>query len=95
MILSRPENPSSEKLQREQIQQLISKTAKHTNHSYKKAITRYSVSRIKSREEKLFKRLADEWSVERFKEARRAFWGMNQFQQRDFIEKMELHFDGR
>jgi len=88
-------NPSSEFIDPQAIQQLVSKTAKHTNHDYKKAITRYSVSRIKSREEKLFKRLADEWSVERFKGARRAFWGMNQFQQRDFIEKMELHFDGR
>ena len=88
-------NQSSEYIDPQEIQQLISKTAKHTNHSYKKAITRYSVSRIKSREEKLFKRLAQEWSVDRFKEARKAFWGMNQFQQRDFIEKMELHFARR
>ena len=88
-------NQSSEYIDPQEIQQLISKTARHTKHPYKQAIARYSVSRIKSREEKLFKRLADEWSVERFKEARQAFWGMNQFQQRDFIEKMELHFAGR
>ena len=87
-------NQSSEYIDPQEIQQLIAKTARHTKHHYKQAVARYSVSRIKSREEKLFKRLAEEWSVERFKAARQAFWGMNQFQQRDFIEKMELHFDG-
>jgi predicted HicB family RNase H-like nuclease len=88
-------NQSSEYIDPQEIQQLISKTARHTKHHYKQAIARYSVSPIKSREEKLFKRLAKEWSADRFKAARQAFWGMNQFQQRDFIEKMELHFDGR
>jgi len=40
MILSTPKNPSSEKLQKERIQQLIGRVAKRAKHPYRQAIER-------------------------------------------------------
>ena len=95
MILQPPKNPSSEKLQREQIQQLISKTVKHTNFKYRCVVDKRRKDRWAARQDKVWARLRDEWSVEAFKEARTRYWQMNQFQQRDFIEQQELAHDRR
>ena len=95
MILQEPKNPSSEKLQREQIQQLISKTVKHTNFRYRCCVDKSRKDRWAVRQDRVWARLRDEWSVEAFKEARTRYWHMNQFQQRHFIEQQEIAHDRR
>jgi hypothetical protein len=95
MILTMAENLSSEKVDPQLIQSLISKTVKHTNHRYRCVAANRQRDQWGARQEKVWNRLRSEWSIERFKAARQEFWGSNLFQQREFIEKMEIFFDGR
>ena len=90
-----PENPSSTKSQVDRIQQLISRTAKHTNFRYRCVAGKNRVDKWIARQDKVWRRCREEWSVEAFKEARRRYWQMNQFQQRGFIETMEKAFERR
>ena len=95
MILTMAENPSSEKLQAEQIQRLISQTVKHTNFNYRCVAGKFKADRWASRQDKVWRRCREEWSLEAFKEARQRYWKWNQFQQRQFIEQMEKAFERR
>jgi hypothetical protein len=95
LILQSEKNRSSEKLQREQIQQLISRTVKHTNYHYRCVADKSGKDRWAARQDRVWNRLRDELSVEAFKDARTSYWQMNQFQQRDFIERHELEYDRR
>jgi len=89
------ENPSSEKLQVDRIQQLISKSVKHTNFNYRCVATKFKADRWASRQDKVWRRCREDWSVEAFKEARQRYWKWNQFQQRQFIEQMEKAHERR
>lgn len=86
-------NPSSEYVDPNRIQQLISKVGKQTNHHYRQASARYSVDSFGMRQEKVFKKLALLMSVEGFKAERQRYWSMHQFQQRKYVEDMELRFE--
>lgn len=88
-------NPSSEYVDPNRIQQLISKVGKQTNHHYRQASARYSVDSFGMRQEKVFKKLALLMSVEGFKAERQRYWSMHQFQQRKYVEDMELRFERR
>ena len=88
-------NPSSEYVDPNRIQQLISKIGKQTNHHYRQASARYSVDSFGMRQEKVFKKLAPMMSVEGFKAERQRYWAMNQFQQRKYIEDKERQFERR
>ena len=90
-----PENPSSPKIENYMVQQLISKTAKSMNFNYRSKVAKRKADNWAIRQDKVWARLRKEYSVDRFKQARRAYWQGNQFQQRYFIEQMEKAFDGR
>tara|TARA_R110002126_G_scaffold51957_1_gene141871 strand:+ start:58 stop:531 length:474 start_codon:yes stop_codon:yes gene_type:complete len=94
-ILQPPKNVSSEKIDPQLIQQLISKTVKHTNHRYRCVAAKRRVDDFGYRQEKVFKRLRDRLSIDRFKSIRNKYWEMNIFQQRQFVEKMEMQHHGR
>jgi hypothetical protein len=95
MILTMAENPSSKKLQVDRIQQLISKSVKHTNFNYRCVAGKFKADRWASRQDKVWRRCREDWSVEAFKEARQRYWKWNQFQQRQFIEQMEKAHERR
>ena len=95
MILQEPKNPSSENVDAQQIQDVISRTAKHTKFNYRCVVDKSRKDRWAARQDKVWARLREEWSVEAFKEARTRYWHMNQFQQRHFIEQQELAHDRR
>ena len=88
-------NPSSEYVDPNRIQQLISKVGKQTNYNYRQASARYSVDSFGMRQEKVFKKLALLMSVEGFKAERYRYWSMNHFQQRKYVEDMERQFERR
>ena len=89
------ENPSSTNSQAEQIQRLISQSVKRTNFNYRCVADKFRVDRWIARQDKVWRRCRDEWSVEAFKEARQRYWKWNQFQQRQFIEQMEKAHERR
>ena len=89
------ENPSSTKSQAEQIQQLISQSVKHTNFNYRCVADKFKADKWAARQDKVWRRCREEWSLEAFKEARQRYWKWNQFQQRQFIEQMEKAFERR
>jgi len=95
MILTMAENPSSTKSQAKQIQRLISQSVKHTNFNYRCVATKFKADKWAVRQDKVWRRCRDEWSVEAFKEARQRYWKWNQFQQRQFIEQMEKAHERR
>ena len=95
MILTMPENPSSTKYEADKIQHLISRTAKHTNFNYRCVAGKFKADRWAVRQDKVWRRCREDWSVEAFKEARQRYWKWNQFQQRQFIEQMEKAHERR
>jgi hypothetical protein len=92
MILSRPENPSSEKLQRERIQQLIGRVAKRAKHPYRTAVDKRKKNEFLVRQQKVFASLQEMHSLDRYKEIRKAYWHMGPFQQRKFVDHWETYF---
>ena len=92
MILSKPENPSSEKLQRQRVQQLIGRVAKRAKHPYRQAIERRERDEFNERRKHVFTKLRLEMSLERFKDLMHGYWQLGPFQQRKFVDQWETHF---
>ena len=89
------ENPSSPKIQEQQIKHIIAKTAKNFNFAYRQKKERTHSDLWASRQDKVWARLRKDWSADRFIEAKRQFAKGNRFQQQYFIEQVERAYDGR
>jgi len=91
-IIQPVENPSTENLRSLQIQQVVADVAKRTNHRYRHVVDKKRNDSWAYRQDKVWQKMQQRWSVEAFKDARKSFWQMHIFQQHDFIERMEKHF---
>ena len=88
-------NLSSQYVDPKQIQQLIRRVSKMTNHRYRSAIDRRKTDSFAEREQKVFKKLRPLMGEQSYKDQRMRFWGMHKFQQQQFIEHWEIEFERR